>query len=150
LNTKLKVGQVLWLRVRYQIDVISTIKHPMIVAKIENDYIEVIALDKTADRLYQLFHHYNYYINCSNPKEKVISEDSYAQLNTKLTIQYFPELIKSRYRVETLSKNKLNNLLIAYNDYQNKYDIEEQRIVFMTKEEIVKLNPELIDEKLLV
>ena len=148
MNTELKIGQVLWLKVRYQIDVISTIKHPMIVAKITQDYIEVIALDKTSDRLYQLFHHYNYYINCSNHKGSVICENSCAQLNTKLTIQNFPELIKSRYSVNTLSKNKLNNLLLAYDNYQSRYNIEEHRIVFMTKEEIIELNPELKNEKL--
>ena len=55
---ELQVGQVLWLKVRYQIDVISDVKHPMLIAKIENDYIEVIALDKTSGKMHQLFHNY--------------------------------------------------------------------------------------------
>ena len=48
LKDKLEVGQVLWLKVRYQIDVVSNIKHPMLICKIEDNYIEVIAIDKTA------------------------------------------------------------------------------------------------------
>ena len=42
----LQVGQVLWLKVRYQIDKIAQVKHPMLVADIQDDYIEIIALDK--------------------------------------------------------------------------------------------------------
>ena len=62
-NCDIEIGQVLWLKVRYQIDVIADKKHPMLVAKIEDDYIEVIALDKTAGKMYQLFHNYNIYID---------------------------------------------------------------------------------------
>lgn len=51
-NCDIEIGQVLWLKVRYQIDVIADKKHPMLVAKIEDDYIEVIALDKTAGKMY--------------------------------------------------------------------------------------------------
>ena len=83
----LKVGQVLWLKVRYQIDKISDVKHPMLIADIKDDYIEVIALDKTAGKIQNLYYPYNRYINSNNPIEKVIYEDSYAQLNTKLTIE---------------------------------------------------------------
>ena len=36
----LEIGQVLWLKVRYQIDVVSTVNHPMVIADIKNDYIE--------------------------------------------------------------------------------------------------------------
>lgn len=35
MNTNLKVGQILWLKVRYQIDVISTVKHPMLIANMK-------------------------------------------------------------------------------------------------------------------
>ena len=37
----------------------------MIISKIEKDYIEVIAIDKTKGKLHQLFHNYNYYLNCN-------------------------------------------------------------------------------------
>lgn len=131
-NCDIEIGQVLWLKVRYQIDVIADKKHPMLVAKIEDDYIEVIALDKTAGKMYQLFHNYNIYIDVLNPKENVILEDSYAQLNTKLTIEKNAVLKNARKTSKKLSKEKLANLLKEYEKYQNKYGVEEQRIVHMT------------------
>lgn len=137
---ELEVGQVLWLKVKYQIDIISKIKHPMLIAEIKKDYIEVIALDKTAGKMHQLFHNYNYFINSDNPKETVIFEDSYAQLNTKLTIDKIDEL---RITLEKLSEIKLNDLLNEYKRYQDKYGIDEQRIVHMTSIDILFLNPDL-------
>lgn len=139
----IEIGQVLWLKVRYQIDVVSEVKHPMLVAKIEKDYIEVIALDKTAGKLHQLFHNYNYYINSENPKETVIYEDSYAQLNTKLTIDKIDELKLARKTLDKISSLKLKGILNAYQNYQNEYDVEEERIVHMTSNEILYLNPYL-------
>ena len=142
-KTELEIGQILWLKVRYQIDVISEIKHLMLIAKIEKDYIELIALDKTAGKLHQLYHHYNYYVDSKNPKESVIFEDSYAQLNTKLTIDKIDELKLSRKTLNKLSENKLNIILDEYQNYQNKYGVEEQRIVHMTNNEIIYLTPDL-------
>lgn len=142
-RTELEIGQVLWLRVRYQIDVEALVEHPMLIADIKDDYIEIIALDKTAGKLHQLFHEYNYYIDSSNPKEKVISEDSYAQLNTKLTIEYIEELKYAKRTDDKLSTAKLKDLLKEYSDYQNTHNLEDQRIVHMTKEDILKLNTQL-------
>ena len=143
IDSDLEIGQVLWLKVRYQIDIVSETNHPMLIAKIENDYIEVIALDKTAGKMHQLFHNYNLYIDSENPKEKVIYEDSYAQLNTKLTIDKIQELKNSRKTKEKLSKDKLKEVLDKYKNYQDKYGVDEQRIVHMTNNEILYLNPNL-------
>lgn len=110
----------------------------MVIVKIENDYIEVIALDKTKGKVHQLFHKYNYFINCEEPKENVIFEDSYAQLNTKITIELFDNLVKYRKTID-----KLEELIKSYYEYQNDNIIEEERIVYMTKGEIIKLNEEL-------
>lgn len=62
MNSNLKIGQVLWLRVRYQIDKVASEKHPMLIAEIKDDYIEVIAIDKTAGRMHNLYYPFNYYI----------------------------------------------------------------------------------------
>lgn len=139
----LKIGQVLWLKVRYQIDKVSEVKHSMLIAEIYDDYIEIIAIDKTAGRLQNLYYPYNKYINCENPKEKVLYEDSYAQLNTKLTIELFPELSNYRKTTALLSKGKLNELLNDYKEYQNTHRIKEERIVHMTKYELLELNQNL-------
>ena len=136
----LKVGQVLWLKVRYQIDKVSIVKHPMLIADIKDDYIEIIAMDKTAGKLQNLYYPYNRYINSDDPKETVLYEDSYAQLNTKLTIDNFDELKLFRKTKDLLSKNKLNELLQDYRDYQQNNKIKEERIVHMTKSELLELN----------
>ena len=136
----LQVGQVLWLRVRYQIDVVSEVSHPMLIANIEDDYIEIIAIDKLYGKFQNLYHNYNWYINSDNPKETVIYEDSYAQFNTKLTIEKFSELVNYRRTRDLLSKSKLKDLLEGYKDYQQNSKIKEERIVHMTKYEILELN----------
>lgn len=115
----------------------------MIIADINDDYIEVIALDKTRGKLHQLFHYYNFYISYDNPKESVISEDSYGQLNTKLTIDKILELKNARKTLKKLSTKKLNALLKEYKDYQNNHNLDEKRVVHMSRDEILKLNPEL-------
>lgn len=112
----------------------------MLIAQINDDYIEVIAIDKTAGKMQNLYYPYNYYINCLNPKETVIYEDSYAQFNTKLTIEYFDELKIYRKTTNKLSRNKLNDIIKNYNDYQNNNYIKEERIVHMSKYEILDLN----------
>lgn len=136
----LKVGQVLWLKVRYQIDKVSNIRHPMLIADIKDDYIEVIAIDKTAGKLQNLYYPYNRYIDLDNPKETVLYEDSYAQLNTKLTIELFSELSDYRKTKDLLSKEKLNELLQDYQEYQLNNKIREERIVHMNKYELLELN----------
>lgn len=140
MSEDLKVGQILWLKVRYQIDKVSDVKHPMLIAEINDEYIEVIAIDKTAGKLQNLYYPYNRYINSNNPKETVLYEDSYAQLNIKLTIENFAELKKYRKTKDLLSKIKLNELLNDYKDYQNNNKIKEERIVHMTKYEVLELN----------
>lgn len=148
MNSKLiKVGQILWLRVRYQIDKVSDVKHPMLIAKICDDYIEVIALDKTFGKLHQLYRPYNYYIDSENPKETVLYEDSYAQLNTKITLEWNECLLNSRKSDGCLSKEKLKNVLLAYKEYQTKNTLLEERIVHMQINEIIMLNPELKEFK---
>ena len=140
MSEDLKVGQILWLKVRYQIDKVSDVKHPMLIAEINDEYIEVIAIDKTAGKLQNLYYPYNRYINSDDPKETVLYEDSYAQLNTKLTIENFVDLKRYRKTKDLLSKTKLNELLNDYKDYQNNNRIKEERIVHMTKYEILELN----------
>ena len=139
-NGDLRVGQVLWIKVRYQIDKVADVKHPMLIANISDEYIEVIAIDKTAGKLHNLYYPYNKYINSDNPKETVILEDSYAQLNTRLTIENFDDLKKYRKTTDLLSKSKLKELLKEYNEYQNENKIKEERFVHMTKEELIAMN----------
>lgn len=138
----LEVGQILWLKVRYKTDVVAKYAHPMLVAviNIDENKIEVIAIDKARDRIAQLYNEANHFLDSENPKEKVIYVDSYAQLNNTLTIEYFPELIQYRKTKETLSYDKLKNLIHDYKEYHENNFIPDERKIHMTKEEILKLN----------
>lgn len=138
----LEVGQVLWLKVRYKTDVIANYAHPMLVAviSIDENKIEVIAIDKARDKIAQLYNEANYFLDSENPKEKVIYVDSYAQLNNTLTIEYFPEIIKFRKTKEKLSYKKLQDLINDYNEYHKNNFIPDERKIHMSKEEILKLN----------
>ena len=42
-----------------------------------------------------------------------------------------------------LSSNKLNELLNEYEIYQKTHNLDEARIVYMTKDELLKLNPDI-------
>lgn len=136
----LEIGQVLWLKVRYQNEITAKIAHPMLVAviNIEEDKIEVIAIDKAKDKVYQLFNQANYFLDSDN--EKVIYVDSYAQLNNTLTIEYFPELVNYRKTKDKLSMEKFDDLLKDYIEYHKNNFIPDQRIIHMSKDEIIKLN----------
>lgn len=138
----LEVGQVLWLKVRYKTNVVADKIHPMLVAviNIDEDKIEVIAIDKAKDKVSQLYSEANYFLDSENPKENVIYVDSYAQLNNTLTIEYFPELTKYRKTKATLSYDKLTDLINDYKIYHKNNFIPDERKVHMTKEEILKLN----------
>ncbi len=139
---ELEVGQVLWLNVRYQTDVVSKVPHPMLVAiaNVEENNIEVIAIDKAKDKLHQLLNEANFFLDSESPKEKVIYVDSYAQLNNILTIEYFPELVNYRKTEAKLSKGKLLELLNEYEKYHARNIIPDNRIVHMTKEDILLMN----------
>ena len=141
----LEIGQVLWLKVRYKTDIVANMVHPMLVAVIDIDdnKIEVIAIDKAREKISQLYNEANYFLDSENPKEKVIYVDSYAQLNNTLTIEFFPELIKFRKTTAKLSKEKLTDLINDYKIYHKNNFIPDERKVHMTKNEILELNKDI-------
>lgn len=141
----LEIGQVLWLKVRYKTDIVANMAHPMLVAVIDIDdnKIEVIAIDKAREKISQLYNEANYFLDSENPKEKVIYVDSYAQLNNTLTIEFFPELIKFRKTTAKLSKEKLTDLINDYKIYHKNNFIPDERKIHMTKNEILELNKDI-------
>jgi len=141
----LEIGQVLWLKVRYKTDIVANMAHPMLVAVIDIDdnKIEVIAIDKAREKISQLYNEANYFLDSENPKEKVIYVDSYAQLSNTLTIEFFLELIKFRKTTAKLSKEKLTDLINDYKIYHKNNFIPDERKVHMTKNEILELNKDI-------
>ena len=101
MKEELEIGQVLWLKVRYQIDVISQVKHPMLIAKVENDYIEVIALDKTAGKMHNVYPKNNKQQNANQTKNKV--SEAIAALQV---LGYNKKEIEKA--INTLDKNELS------------------------------------------
>lgn len=63
-----------------------------------------------------------------------------AQLNTKLTVDNFSELIKYRKTTDCLSKEKLADLLENYTEYQQNNTLDKARIVHMSKSELLAIN----------
>ena len=112
------------------------------IISIDENKIEVIAIDKARDRIFQLYNEANHFIDHENPNEKVISVDSYAQLNNTLTIEYFPEIVKYRKTKIKLSQEKLDDLIQDYKEYHNNNFIPDERKVHMSKKEILELNKE--------
>lgn len=139
----LEIGQILWLKIRYKLDEVAKEKHPMLIANINKEFVEVIALDKTFGKMQNLYRAYNVYINSENPKETVIFQDSYAQLNNKFTIENIEELKKARKTEDKLSNTKLDDILLKYNIWHENNIIPEERIVHMDKNDILKINPDL-------
>ena len=61
-------------------------------------------------------------------------------MNNRIILEYFDELSRYRRQTDTLNKNKLDKVIQKYKDYHNKNLIPENRIVYLDKEEIQKLN----------
>jgi len=138
----LEVGQVLSLKLRFNNDgKISEGKHPYLIIDIvdyEVKCVEIAQLDTI--KPYKLIRLSNTPIYCDNPNETVIDKNSYIQLDNKIQIEYFDDLIKYRRQPDKLSENKLEDVLEAYDNYHKTNIIESNKIVYITKEELLGYN----------
>ena len=62
------------------------------------------------------------------------------QLDNKFTFENYNGLLTYLQTTDRLSEEKLKSVISEYVEYQEKYGVEENKIVHMTKEEIEKLN----------
>lgn len=147
----IQVGQVLYLKIRFNnIGDISTTVHPYVVFKIDvqNNILEVIQLDSIKPKNMKMLLHYKaksgvsptYIVRFDNPKETVISKDSFAQLDNKFLLQNFAGLEKFLKNSNKLSSIKLKKLFEKYEEYHKKEFIDENKQVYISMEEILKLN----------
>lgn len=138
----LEIGQVLSLRIRIDYFGVFEEKHPYLILDInlEENIIEVGQLHSLEGKPFEAIDNKNKVIFNSNPQETVIDKDSFIQKNNTILIEYFDGLEKYRRQTDKLSTNKLNNVIQAYNDYHLKNEIPENRIVYLDKNEIEKLN----------
>ena len=139
----LKVGQVLSLKIRFNNhgDIAQT-RHPYLIVKIEYSVgvVEIAQIDSLSGKEYKAMMKSNKIILCDNPTETVIDKDSYIQLDNSFQIQCFEGLSKYRRQIDTLSDKKLQEVLEAYTTYHETHEINDDKLVFMSRTEIEKLN----------
>ncbi len=141
----LHVGQILWLKIRFNnFGNVSAIEHPYLIVDIADGEIKTVEVGQMDSlKPYKLAYLSNKPIYVTDPMETVLEKDSYIQLDNKITLEYFEELLKCRRTTDTLSEKRLQEILKAYHTYHETHIIEDAKIVYMSKEEIIKLNPGL-------
>jgi len=139
----LEIGQVLSMKVRFNNSGdVSRVNHPYLIIDIKEEYgfIEVAQIDSLEGKEYKAAFRTNKTILKDNPPETVIDKDSYVQLDNKFTLEYYDELSKYRRQLDKLSEGKLQMAISAYKKYQKEHHLDENKIVYMDKNEIEKLN----------
>lgn len=139
----LEIGQVLSLKIRYNnTGTIAKSKHPYLIVKIdlELNVVEIAQIDSLQGKEYKAAFKSNKTILCDTPHETVIDKDSYVQLDNIIKLESFDGLVQYRRQEDKLSSDKLRNVLAAYNSYHEAHEIQDDKNVYMCKEEIFKLN----------
>ena len=138
----LEVGQVLSLRIRIGYFGKFREKHPYLILHIdeENNIVELGQLHSLEGKEYEAIDNKNKIIFKSMPEETVIDTDSFIQKHHKIQVEYFDGLTQFRRQTDKLSRQKLDEVIEAYDQYHLKYQIEEDHIVYMDKDELMELN----------
>ena len=140
---KLEVGQVISLKVRFNNrgDTAQK-KHPYLIVGADDELgtVEIAQLDSLYGKEFKAAKKSNKTIFCDDPVETVIDKDSYIQLDNTLQIENCPELLTLRRQEDKLSSKKLKDVLKAYKEYHDTHEIDENKIVYMDKAELLRLN----------
>lgn len=141
-----EAGQVLWLKIRFNNHGdTATSPHPYLAVGIEPfmGTTEIAQLDSVAGKGHKVFFRSNQIVICDNPRETVISRDSFVQLDNSFKVESCPELGRFRRTQDKLSEKKLEAVLLAYHAYHQQYEIDENKTVYMDRDEVLGLNPEI-------
>lgn len=139
----IEVGQVLALKIRFNNEPsrnISRKVHPYLVVGCHEDFIEIAQLDSLEGKEYKASFRSNKVVYCEDPHETVIDKDSFIQMDNKFTVENYPELTRYRRQKDTLSSDKLTDVLKSYREYQENHHIDENKMVYMDKTELEALN----------
>ena len=143
----IEIGQVLSLKIRFNNSgVVASVAHPILVLKVdkEKNILEVAHIDSiTKEKKWKALLKSNVTIKKSNPEETVIDKDSFVQIDNIIQLENFPKLETKRRQVDKLSNEKFNKVLNRYNEYKENEWIDDNKKVFMSKDEIISLNEEL-------
>lgn len=143
----IEIGQVLSLKIRFNNSgAVASVAHPILVLKVdkEKNILEVAHIDSiTKEKKWKALLKSNVTIKKSNPEETVIDKDSFVQIDNIIQLENFPKLETKRRQVDKLSNEKFNKVLNRYNEYKENEWIDDNKKVFMSKDEIISLNEEL-------
>jgi len=117
--------------------------HPYLVLYANENYIEIAQVDSLEGKEFKAARKSNKIIYCDEPTETVIDKDSYIQLDNLFRIEYFDELVRMRRQNDKLSSEKFIDALNAYKNYHESHIIDENKQVFMFKNEIEAINSKL-------
>lgn len=139
----LQIGQVLTFRARFNNngDISKTV-HPYLIVDIKENLnvIEVAQFDSMEGKLFKSISKTNCVVYSTHPDESVIKKDSFIQLDNRFTIERFEGLSKFRNTTEVLSASKLEKVLRKYKQYHQQNEIDENKIIYMDRQEILELN----------
>lgn len=143
----IEIGQVISLKIRFNNSgTVASIAHPVLVLGVdkEKNILEVAHIDSiTEEKKWKALLKTNVTIKKSNPSETVIDKDSFVQIDNIIQLENFPKLETKRRQIDKLSNEKFNKVLKRYNEYKDNEWIDDNKKVFMTKEEIISLNEDL-------
>lgn len=143
----IEIGQVLSLKIRFNNSgAVANEAHPVLVVNVDNEknILEIAHIDSiTEEKKWKTLLKGNVTIKKDNPPETVIDKDSFVQIDNIIQLEMFPELIRKRRQTDKLSSGKLNKVLVRYNDYHKNEWIDDDKKVFMTKEEVLSLNNDI-------
>lgn len=137
--SKIEIGQVLSLKIRFNNSgLVSQAKHPYLVVAINDELgtIEIAQIDSLKGKEYKAAKRSNKVIYSDNPQETVIDKDSYIQLDNIFLIENFSGLEQYRRQEDKLSEEKLKDVVNAYMEYHKKYQIDENKQVYMSQNEL--------------
>ncbi len=138
----IEVGQVLSLKMRFNNSgLISKTRHPYLVVEINDEFgtVEIAQLDSLKGKEYKAARKSNKVIYNNNPDETVIDTDSYIQMDNTFLLENHDGLEKYRRQEDKLSEVKLKDAIYAYKEYHRKNEIDEDKQVYLSKDELSKL-----------
>ena len=80
-------------------------------------------------------------------KNHQLSWWKFIQVDNIIQLEYFKELENKRRQFDKLSDIKFQKVLNRYNMYKNNNLIDDKKKVYMSKEEILKLNADVLEVK---
>lgn len=143
----IEIGQVISLKIRFNNSgTIASVSHPVLVLGVdkEKNILEVAHIDSiTEEKKWKALLKSNVIIKKTEPFETVIDKDSFVQIDNIIQLENFSKLETKRRQKDKLSNEKLKKVLQKYNEYKENEWIDDNKKVFMSKEEIILLNEDL-------